>query len=225
MKNRQGVLVSVGVVGVAVVLAGWAAPRPDGGELLSRHVTVAQLAERAPRRCRGLTSLCPDQCGESGPAVNFRIVKYLAYEKPGEYGDPQAEQYGFLLVDTMGNAKVPDAVRATAETLATNDVVLLSWDHVYVTREGSSWPERPIVKLEPLAAPGSSNWYAQVESAVHVIDAEGHGPDVGGEEWKQAVTRKLGILDAEGNGPTVGSGEWLQAVQRKAFGVTPRPGE
>lgn len=48
------------------------------------------------RKCRFLTSLCPDKCDHARDFAVFRIVKYLDYRKPGKYGDEKQEQ---LMVD------------------------------------------------------------------------------------------------------------------------------
>ena len=58
-------------------------------------------------------------------------------------------------------------------------------------------------------------WAAWVEKIAPVSDAQGHGPDIGGEEWMAALDRKLGITDAQGHGPDHGSVEWRGAVERK----------
>jgi hypothetical protein len=98
----------------------------------------------------GLTTLCPDRCGESGKLATFAIVKYLAYEKPGQYGDPKQEQFMVLIEDNMKNPKVPKAIRDAVLALKPGDLVRLQWNHDYVTREGSKFPERPIKNLSVL---------------------------------------------------------------------------
>ena len=123
-------------------------PRESKRELLARHQTVAQFQGVAYQQCRGLTALCPDKCGGSGDFAAFRILKYLAYEKPGQYGDPKQQQYSFQVEDNMKNLKVPAAIRDTVVALKKGDFVLLDWQHDYVTKDGSSSPERPIKKLE-----------------------------------------------------------------------------
>lgn len=122
----------------------------DQRQLLSEHRTVATLVSIKTQTCRGRTSLCPDRCGHSGDFATFKIVAYLHYAKPGEYGDPKADDFTVQLADNHGNLKLPkaqvDAIRAMKE----GDYVLLDWNHDYVTRDGSKFPERPIVKLQPV---------------------------------------------------------------------------
>jgi hypothetical protein len=192
-------------------------------ETLSRHETVAEFRGTALHKCMGLTSLCPDKCGHSGSLATFRIVHYLAYEKPGEYGDPKAEEFAFLVEDNMGHPKTTPDIRAAVNPLKKGDVVLLSWNHDYVTVNGTSGPERPVTRLERLADPGTREWLHQIDRRAGVRDTAGHGPTIGSDEWSQAVSRKLGVFDNQGHGPTPNSAEWLNAIQWKAFGI--RPGE
>ena len=128
-----------------------AAPAPEKQrELLSSHDTVARFEGLTDHKCLGLTSLCPDRCGESGQLATFTIVKYLKYDKPGEYGDPQQEQFMVLIEDNMGNVKVPKAIRDAIMVLKPGDLVHLRWNHDYVTQAGSKFPERPIKDVTPL---------------------------------------------------------------------------
>jgi len=134
-------------------LAPMAAPTPvpdKQRDLLSAHDTVARFTGLKDHRCMGLTALCPDRCGESGKLATFAIVKYLAYQKPGEYGDPKQEQFMVLIEDNMKNPKVPKAIRDAVLALKPGDLVRLQWNHDYVTQEGSKFPERPIKDLSVL---------------------------------------------------------------------------
>jgi hypothetical protein len=58
-------------------------------------------------------------------------------------------------------------------------------------------------------------WSAWIEARYPVTDAQGHGPDIGGDEWASALSRKLGISDSVGHGPAIGSAEWRAAVELK----------
>ena len=117
-------------------------------ELLSSHDTVARFVGLKEHKCMGRTALCPDRCGESGKLATFEIVKYMAYEKPGEYGDPQQKQFMVLIEDNMKNPKVPAAIRDAIVALKPGDLVDLKWNHDYVTQDGSKFPERVIRLLE-----------------------------------------------------------------------------
>jgi len=119
-------------------------------DLLSSHDTVARFTGLQDHKCMGRTSLCPDRCGESGKLAVFEIVKYVKYEKPGEYGDPKQEKFMVLVEDNMKNAKVPKAIRDAVIALKPGDLVHLQWNHDYVTQAGSKFPERPIKDVSPL---------------------------------------------------------------------------
>ncbi len=71
---------------------------------------------------------------------------------------------------------------------------------------------------DPRPAPCTPAWNDLVEARVGVLDADGHGPDIGSGEWFWAVDRKLGIGDGQGHGPDPGSAEWCAAVDRRVFG-------
>src|SRR5262245_35717606 len=128
-----------------------AQPNSDTAEkrkLLSKHQTVAQFAGISEHKCLGRTSLCPDKCGHSGDMATFRILKYLAYEKPGQYGDEQQKRYQFLVQDNMKNLKVSTEVKAAIDGLKPDDYVLLDWQHDYVSKAGANYPERTVLQLK-----------------------------------------------------------------------------
>jgi hypothetical protein len=119
-------------------------------ELLSSHDTISKFTGISDHRCRGLTSLCPDKCGHSGRMAHFAIVKYLAYEKPGEFGDEKQETFNVLIEDNMKHAKVPAEILKAIGALEPGAIVRLKWNHDYVTKAGSKFPERPITGIEPM---------------------------------------------------------------------------
>lgn len=117
-------------------------------ELLARHDTDAVFAGTREHVCRGLTTLCPDRCGHSGTLAVFRIEKYNAYEKPGKYGDPQTDEFVFMLRSTTGGSDVPAEIAERVRALAPGHEVRLVWEHLYVTDEnGSRFPERVVREL------------------------------------------------------------------------------
>jgi hypothetical protein len=134
----------------------------DKRQLLSEHRTVAQFVAIKPQTCRGLTALCPDRCGHSGDFADFKIVAYLHYAKPGEYGDPKADTFTVQLSDNQGNLKLPKATVDAVRALKEGGFVLLDWNHDYVTRTEpgggeSKFPDRPIVKLQPVTKDEADN--------------------------------------------------------------------
>jgi hypothetical protein len=115
-------------------------------EILAVHETRAEFLGVEEHVCRGLTALCPDRCGHSGSLARFRVVEYINFESFSEYGKKQ-ERFQFLIKDNMGTVKVDIMLAEAIERLSPGDIVLLSWNHDYVTKEGSSYPERPVTKL------------------------------------------------------------------------------
>lgn len=131
------------------------AKKPDEvRKLLSQHVTIAEFEGLEFRACRHLTSLCPNKCTHAGQVATFKITKYLDYKKPGQYGDPKREKFRLMIEDQLGNAKVPDDIRIAIKALQKGDAVHLSWNHDYVTKNRSSYPERSITKLAKVVAKG-----------------------------------------------------------------------
>lgn len=205
-----------------LVSTGWAYGNEKGAakvETLSRHETVAEFRSTNYHRCMGLTSLCPDQCGESGTLATFKIVNYLNYEKLGEYGDPKCDEFSFLVENNMKHPKVPADTLAAINSLKAGDFVLLSWKHDYVTSQDGSSPERPITRLEKIAPLGTQEWLNQIDRCAGVRDSNAQGPTIGSAEWMQAVSVSLGVYDNQQHGPTPDSKEWRNAIQWKAFGI------
>ena len=134
----------------AVVASKPAGEKSQGNQLLSRHETVAQFEGVTEHKCPGATKACPDRCGNSGDMATFRIIKYTAYEKPGEYGDPRQTKFQFLAQDNMKNLKVPTEIKQAVESLKVGDYVVLNWRHDYVTSSRSKSPERTIQLLKPI---------------------------------------------------------------------------
>lgn len=121
-------------------------------EVLAQNETVAEFQGLAYHRCMGMTSLCPDGCGSSGNVAKFRIIKYLVYKKLGQYGDPQGPEYVTQVDDNLGKLKLPVHQVEIIRGLKKGDFVRLNWQHEYVTKDGSSSPERPLTMIEKISA-------------------------------------------------------------------------
>ena len=119
-------------------------------ELLANHETLAVFDGVKYRLCRGLTAFCPEQCGDSGEFATFAIKKYLKYEKHGSTVIPKQKTFLVQVSDYDKKPKGDPKILETVKGLTKGDYVLLSWHHDYVTKEGVSSPERPIVKLEKI---------------------------------------------------------------------------
>jgi hypothetical protein len=152
-------------LGLVLILAGvsLAADKPadkpaanpnEKRKLLANHETIAIFKSIAFQKCRGLTALCPDNCGHSGDFANFDIVGYTKYDKADEYGDPKSDTFSFQIQDNHKNLKVTKELAAVANALKPGDYVRLTWHHDYVTLTepggSSSFPDRPIIKLEKI---------------------------------------------------------------------------
>lgn len=138
-------------VGLLLTLPAAADEPKEKRELLANHETLAVFDGLKYRLCMGRTALCPKRCGDSGEFATFAIKKYLKYEKLGQYGDPKQEDFLVQVSDYDKKPKGDPKILETVKGLKKGDYVLLSWHHDYVTKEGSSFPERPIVKLESIS--------------------------------------------------------------------------
>jgi hypothetical protein len=149
---RIGVLAALVALAMGMVAVAQDAPRESKRELLSWHETVAKYEGTRFQPCRHLTSLCPDRCGHARTLATFRIVRYLRYEKPGEYGDPKAEQFHVPVTGPQASNEADPRWDAVVKLLKPGDLVRLDWRHEYVTRDGSSFPERPVTRMEKITA-------------------------------------------------------------------------
>ena len=66
----------------------------------------------------------------------------------GKYGDPQTDEFIFMLKSTTGKSDVPPALAEKIAALKPGDKVRLVWEHVYVSDENGARPERPVRVLE-----------------------------------------------------------------------------
>jgi len=120
-------------------------------EKYATFLTLATFEGVLQHRCMGLTTLCPDLCGHSGNLAVFSIDKNLAYGRFHEYGDTRSELFHVLIKNTISDIPlVPQNIYDQITSLKNGDKVLLSWNHNYVTINGSSAPQRPINFIYPL---------------------------------------------------------------------------
>lgn len=122
------------------------------GELLSDHEAEAEFTGIIHRKCMFRTALCPDRCDHPKDFATFRIIKYLDYRKPGEYGDEKQET---LMID-MDPAHKPmlqgaDILKEIS-SLKPGDRVVLHWSHYYMHRNSGSFPERPVISIHLLSS-------------------------------------------------------------------------
>ena len=137
---------------VGISLAAMNVNAKDNGEvrkLLATHETESTFDGVQYRKCMGRTMRCPKKCGDSGEYATFTIVKYTKYEQHGKYGGKQ-KSFRIQVSDFDKNAKGDPNILKTVRGLKKGDLVNLCWNHDYVTKNRSSYPERPIVKLEKM---------------------------------------------------------------------------
>lgn len=113
------------------------------------------------------TSFCPNQCGHGGATATFKVLRCelngdvrgllvhisfldVDYSKDGEYGDEKQTAFHVKL-DGRGSDE-NSAFTIMIKALSPKDILVLDWNHNYVTRDGSSFPERVITKIEKLTA-------------------------------------------------------------------------
>lgn len=118
--------------------------------LLSAHHTIASFDGIKEHKCLGMTSLCPDKCGHSGKLAAFTIKRYVNYAKLGEYGDPEQKTFFIMINNTLDKSETTPENVEIIKTLMPGDLVLLGWNHIYITDQGNSYPERPITVIKKL---------------------------------------------------------------------------
>ena len=113
-------------------------------DTLATNSTISLFEGITKRPCFFRTDLCPDKCNHSKELAKFKIIEYLEYTKPGEYGD---EKQDFFYADINYNAEENKQKKEFIDfikTLKEGDKVKLNWDHIYINNNGSRYPERPI---------------------------------------------------------------------------------
>lgn len=116
-------------------------------ETLSVHETIARFDGIQGQPCMYKTALCPDRCGHAKLLAWFTILRYEKYAKPGQYGDEKTDRFA---MPVSGEAS-PEMNPANAEIvkgLKPGAWVRLNWVHEYVTKDGCSYPERAVTRLE-----------------------------------------------------------------------------
>ena len=123
-------------------------------EMLSTHATVAVYRGIEMGR-ESLRRIYPPQ--EDRRWAVFDIEAYVAFEKPGRYGDERQRVFKIL----ADESNFTSALHLAA--LAEGDRVRLDWTHAYVTRTetvdgretSASYPERAVTALRPVDAAGA----------------------------------------------------------------------
>lgn len=116
-------------------------------EVLSEHEAIAYYMGTDKRPCHFRTALCPDRCGHSQSVAKFKIVGYLNYDKKGQYGDEKQQMFFYSLNRTESGQPADPAIVEWVNKLKVGDLVKIKWNHEYVTNNGGSYPERPMLSL------------------------------------------------------------------------------
>jgi hypothetical protein len=117
-------------------------------EVLALHRAIAEFAGIQHFPCRHMTSLCPGKCNHAHDSAVFRIVEYELHEKPGRHGNEKQSVYHVRLDQKVEAEQQDPAVLAIIQGLTPGQKVRIHWEHIYVTKDGSKWPERPLRTIE-----------------------------------------------------------------------------
>ena len=113
-------------------------------DTLATNSTISVFEGIIKQPCMFRTALCPDKCNHSKEIAKFKIIEYLEYTKPSEYGDDKQD---FFYADINSNAEENKQKKEFIDfikTLKEGDKIKLNWDHIYINNNGSRYPERLI---------------------------------------------------------------------------------
>lgn len=119
-------------------------------DVLAVHRVIATLQDIQNQPCRFMTALCPDRCGHASDVARFQVLDYEHYEKPGQYGDEKQTMIHVNLKLDAEEDKQDPAIIAQIRSFAPGTKVKLFYEHIYVTLDGSKFPERPVRSIEPI---------------------------------------------------------------------------
>lgn len=85
------------------------------------------------RKCVHLTSLCPDRCNHARAWASFGVIEWLAYEKPGQYGDDKAATFAVQLEPVEAGVEHAAGFLDAVAGLEPGDGLEIEWLHEYVT--------------------------------------------------------------------------------------------
>ena len=117
-------------------------------EVLAVFETIAIFEGYEHIPCHFMTALCPDKCGHAKDVAKFKIVEYLKYEKPGEYGDSKSGYFSFDINPNAESDRQNIDIINKVKELKVGDKVKLCWNHIYLTGGIVHRPERRVLLLE-----------------------------------------------------------------------------
>ena len=120
----------------------------DHYDVLSHHDAICEFTGLQHIPCRFMTSLCPDRCDHATDVALFKVLEYKVYEKKGQYGDEKQEVIRCDIKKPILNQD--PKVAEVCKTLKPGQKCHVVYDHLYVTKEGSKFPVRPVLEVTPL---------------------------------------------------------------------------
>lgn len=129
----------------------------DGEQRETMYAYAANATYLGSRHqpCRFRTSLCPHQCGHATDVYRFHLDQLTATKNEASshvrWVTPEEAGKEHLVGEADLNSYIE-----LAKSLKPGDMVALEWSHDYVTRGGSSFPDRPVTRLVVAAAAAAS---------------------------------------------------------------------
>ena len=116
-------------------------------KMLARHSVMATFDGVEDRPCRFLTSLCPNQCGHGNRWAIFTIDEYLAWEKPGQYGDEKQPKFHVQMNPIDKRVDHVEGMYDLLREMTPGTRVKIEWLHEYVSDQGANYPIRRVTHI------------------------------------------------------------------------------
>ncbi len=115
----------------------------------STHIFTAKYDGTDFHKCKGMTSLCPDKCGESGNVANFKVVEYKDFVVNGQGGSEKLDSYQVLASD-FNKKDLDKPYVATIKNLKKGDEVTIDVEFVYDTTKTTVQTVENIISITNL---------------------------------------------------------------------------
>jgi hypothetical protein len=122
-------------------------------DVLAKNKATAEFVGIEKLPCRHRTADCTDHCHHSQDSAKFKIVTYEEYEQVAKTGDGKKDE---LIVGLSEDPESPKsnrqepAIIAAIKALTPGQKVRITWEHIYVSEDGSKFPQRPVRAIEPI---------------------------------------------------------------------------
>lgn len=142
----------------------------------STHIFVAQFEGINYRICNGMTTLCPDKCGNSGEIATFRVIDYKYFMVNGEGGTQKLENYQVFISDYHRNDLDMPFV-SKIRNLNEGDFVTIHLEYVYDTTLQNIYTVENLISLENILPTGdnsrtSLDWDGTYEGTLPCSDCD-----------------------------------------------------